>query len=208
VVTAGTTLVAVAAVVVGTELGRFHGPALHDRIIAWVSAVVLVVAGAPAVRRLSIGFSHLVTPRGHPGSAAIVRFVMSTVGFLVLVFAVFGVLGVSLSHLLIGAGVTGIVLGIAAQQSLANVFASLVLLFARPFVVGDHIRIRSGAIGTIDVWVLGIGLTYVTVRTEDGVLRIPNSAMLASGIGQLPASPTPPGSGPVPTPEPERGDTP
>ncbi len=68
------------------------------------------------------------------------------------------------------------------------------LLFARPFGVGDRIRIRSGALGVIDVTVLGIGLTYVTVQTEDGILKIPNSVMLASGIGQFspaPEKPTP-----------------
>ncbi len=188
VISVGSAALAVAAVVVGTNWGRFHGPALHSRVISWVSALVLLAAGTIAIRRLSTGFSHLVTPRAHAGSAAIVRFVMSGLGFLILVFALFGVLGVSLQHLLIGAGVTGIVLGIAAQQSLGNVFASLVLLFARPFVVGDDIRLRSGAIGTIDAKVVGIGLTYVTLQTDDGVLRVPNSAMLASGIGHPRAS--------------------
>jgi small-conductance mechanosensitive channel len=102
------------------------------------------------------------------------------------------VLGVSLQHLLIGAGVAGVIIGIAAQQSLANIFAALVLLFARPFVVGERVRIRSGTLGIIDVDVLGIGLTYVTVRTEDGILRVPNSVMLASGIGQIETQPPAP----------------
>jgi small-conductance mechanosensitive channel len=185
VVSVSSAVLAIAAVVVGTDLGKFHGPSLHARIIAWISAVVLAVAGTVAVRRLSTGLSHLVTPRSHLGAAAIVRFVMSGLGFLILIFSLFAVFGVSLQHLLIGAGVTGIVLGIAAQQSLGNVFASLVLLFARPFVVGDRIRLRSGAIGTLDATVVGIGLTYVTLQTDEGVLRVPNSAMLASGIGHL-----------------------
>jgi hypothetical protein len=67
-----------------------------------------------------------------------------------------------------------------------------VLLFARPFIVGDYIRIRSGSIGVVDARVLGIGLTYVTVRTDDGLLKVPNSIMLASGIGQLNTSSKPP----------------
>jgi hypothetical protein len=94
---------------------------------------------------------------------------------------------VSIDHLLVGAGLAGIVLGIAAQQSLGNVFAALVLLLARPFKVGDHVRIRSGALGGIfEAWVLEVSLTYVTVRTDDGDLKIPNSAMLAAGVGKLP----------------------
>ena len=112
---------------------------------------------------------------------------MTGLGYVVVIFAVFGVLGVSIDHVLVGAGVAGVVLGIAAQQSLGNVFAGLVLLLARPFRVGDHVRIRSGALGGVfDVWVL-----EVEPHLRDGPhrgrrLKIPNSAMLAAGIGQLP----------------------
>jgi hypothetical protein len=64
---------------------------------------------------------------------------------------------------------------------------------ARPFQVGDHIRVRAGALGGIfDAWVWEMSLTYVTLHTEEGLLKIPNSAMLAAGIGQLPAD-NPPG---------------
>ena len=42
-----------------------------------------------------------------------------------------------IGNLLVGGAVTGMVLGIAAQQSLSNVFAGLVLLFARPYIPGE-----------------------------------------------------------------------
>jgi hypothetical protein len=92
-------------------------------------------------------------------------------------------------QIIIGFGLAGVVLGIAAQQSLGNIFASLVLIFARPFSVGEHIRVRSGTVGVLDAWVLGIGLTYVTLQTEDGLLKVPNSVILASGIGKLDTPP-------------------
>jgi small-conductance mechanosensitive channel len=176
--------VAIAALVVGTQYGKIHSSATHLVIYAWLCAIVLLVAGSLAIRKLSASVGRFITQRSYPAAGAIVRLVSTGVGYVILLFALFGVLGVSLQHLLIGAGVAGVIIGIAAQQSLANIFAALVLLFARPFVVGEHIRIRSGQLGVIDVEVLGIGLTYVTVRTEDGILKVPNSAMLASGIGQ------------------------
>jgi small-conductance mechanosensitive channel len=182
-------LVAVAALVIGSEFGKFQGAALHQEVIGWTAAVVLLGSGVIATRRLAAGLDALITRRSIPAAGAAVRLLASGFGYVILIFFVFAVLGVSVERLLIGAGLTGVVLGIAAQQSLGNIFASLVLLFARPFGVGDRIRIRSGALGVIDVTVLGIGLTYVTVQTEDGNLKIPNSVMLASGIGQL--SPTP-----------------
>ena len=80
-----------------------------------------------------------------------------------------------------------VVLGIAAQQSLGNVFAGLVLLFARPFGIGDHVRVRSGALGGIfEGWVTEMSLTYVSLEVEGAVFKIPNSAMLAAGVSRLP----------------------
>ncbi|MDE3106890.1 MAG: mechanosensitive ion channel family protein, partial [Acidobacteriota bacterium] len=177
-------LIAFAAIGVGRTMGKVSNSAPHQKVIAWGCAFILLLAGGFAIRRLAHALGHVVTLQYSPGTGASLRLLISGVGYVVLVFALFGVLGVSLQHLLIGAGLAGVVLGIAAQQSLGNIFASVVLLFARPFVVGDTIRVRSGVVGNVDALVLGIGLTYVTVRTTEGVLKIPNSIMLASGIGR------------------------
>jgi small-conductance mechanosensitive channel len=183
-------IIAIAALIVGSEQGGFSGPALHPKVFAWVSATVLLVFGVVASRSLASGLGGVATKRTFATAGAAVRLLLTGLGLVIVLFGVFAVLGVSVSHLLIGAGLAGIVLGIAAQQSLGNVFAAIVLLFARPFAVGDHIRIRSGAMGGIlDVWVLEVGLTYVTVRTDEGLLKLPNSAVLAAGIGQLSRTP-------------------
>lgn len=177
-------VIALAALVVGKALGKITQSPTHSKVIGWSAAAVLLIAGAFAIRFLAKGLGQQLTRRSNLGAGATLRLVATGVGYLVLLFALFAVLGVSLQHLLIGAGLAGVILGIAAQQSLGNIFAAIVLLVARPFVVGDDVRVRSGVIGVLDCTVLGIGLTYVTVRTDDGVLKIPNSAMLSSGIGQ------------------------
>lgn len=177
-------VVAVATVVVGTTYGQIRHAATHKQVVAWTCAAVLLLVGSYAVRHLATAFGRAVARTSSLGAGATLRLVATGFGYLVVLFALFGVLGISLAHLLVGAGLVSVVLGIAAQQSLGNIFASVVLLLARPFVVGDDIRIRSGTVGVIDVTVLGIGLTYVTVRTDDGILKIPNSIVLASGIGQ------------------------
>ena len=85
------------------------------------------------------------------------------------------------------------ILGIAAQQSLSNVFAGLVLLFARPYIPGEKVRIRSGALGgTLDGTVTSVGLLYTTLSTQDGVLNIPNGGLLAAAVGPLPRDQQPP----------------
>jgi small-conductance mechanosensitive channel len=181
-------LVAVVALVVGSALGSVHGPALRPRVVVWSCALVLLVFGVIATRRASAGLGHLVTTRTMPAAGAAVRLVASGVGYLIIICAELGLLDVSIDHLLVGAGLAGIVLGIAAQQSLGNVFASVVLLLAKPFTVGERIRIRSGALGGIfDATVMGVSLTYVTVNTDDGILKIPNSVMLATAAGPIAA---------------------
>jgi small-conductance mechanosensitive channel len=189
-----TAALALAALVAGSAFGDLRAPASLDaKVIAWSSAGALLVFGAVASSRISAALSHLVVERGATGAGGAVRVLTAAVGYLFVLFSVLAVLEVSIEKILVGAGLAGVVLGIAAQQSLGNVFAGLVLLIARPFKVGDHIRVRAGALGGIfDAWVWEMSLTYVTLHTEDGLLKIPNSAMLAAGIGQLPQN-DPPG---------------
>lgn len=192
---ASTGALAIAALVAGSAYGNLHSSAsLQARLIAWTSAGSVVVFGAIASSRISAALARLVVERGATGAGGAVRVVTAGVGYLFVVFSFLAVVEVSVEKILVGAGLAGVVLGIAAQQSLGNVFAGLVLLVARPFKVGDHVRVRAGALGgLIDAWVLEMSLTYVTLHTEDGLLKVPNSVMLAAGIGQLPRN-DPPGN--------------
>lgn len=177
-------VVALTALGLGKAFGKITNSSTNSKLLGWAAALVLLIAGTYAIRHLARALGRGLARRSSIGAGATLRLVVSGLGYLILLFALFAVLGVSLQHLLIGAGLAGVILGIAAQQSLSNIFASIVLLFARPFAVGEDIRIRSGVVGVIDVKVLGIGLTYVTVRTDEGVLKIPNSVMLGSAIGR------------------------
>jgi len=49
--------------------------------------------------------------------------------------------GVDLSGLLVGAGFLGIVVGLAARQTLGSLIAGFVLMFSRPFTIGDWVEI-------------------------------------------------------------------
>jgi len=113
-----------------------------------------------------------------------VRLLITVAGLAIAILATLGLLAVPVQHLLLGGALTGVIVGIAAQQALGNVFAGLVLLLARPCNVGDAIRVRSGSLGgELTGTVTGMGLTYVTLDTPDGLLSIPNSVLLNAGIG-------------------------
>jgi MscS family membrane protein len=82
-------------------------------------------------------------------------------------------LGYSVSGLLAGLGIGGLALALAAKDTLANLFGSLMILIDRPFHVGDWITFDGG-----DGVVEEIGLRSTRVRTfAKTVVSIPNQAL-------------------------------
>jgi small-conductance mechanosensitive channel len=115
--------------------------------------------------------------------AGVLRYVLVLAGVFAVVTGTLAILQIDVHSLLVGGAVTGVLLGIAAQQSLANLFAGLVLLFARPFRVGDRARFRAGALsGEIEGRVVDISLTYVRLETQAGPMLLPNSQALAAAV--------------------------
>jgi len=175
---------AVVALSLGTTLGDVHGHLLRQKLFAWIGAAAFLAFAVLAVRSVTAEVSRVVTPRAGTSAASALGVLVTFVGYVVAVFVGLDILAVQVQHLLVGGALTGVVLGIALQQVLGNVFAGLVLLFVRPFAVGDHIFIRSGSLnGPLDGVVTGIGLTYVTLESDGLPLNVPDSAMLASAVG-------------------------
>jgi len=82
-------------------------------------------------------------------------------------------LGYSVSGLIAGLGIGGLALAMAAKDTLANLFGSLMILIDRPFYVGDWITF-SGGDGVVEE----IGLRSTRVRTfAKTVVSIPNAAL-------------------------------
>jgi small-conductance mechanosensitive channel len=152
--------------------------------LAAAGAIVFVVGALLAVRALTRGLDRALEHRMGDARGAPLGFALAAVGYLVVVFPALDLLGVNVGGLLLGGAVTGVVVGIAAQQTLGNVFAGMVLLFVRPFVVGDLIVLRSGPLGgEYTGRVTDVGLFYVDLVTEQGPVKLPNAGVLAGAIG-------------------------
>lgn len=108
-----------------------------------------------------------------------VTYRLTQVGIYVLAFlVVLGLWDVDLSGLLIGAGVLGAILGLAAQQTLASIFAGFVLMFSRPFEIGDWIEI-----GDQEGIVSDITIVSTRIQTFDGeYMIVPNDEVSAETI--------------------------
>jgi small-conductance mechanosensitive channel len=84
----------------------------------------------------------------------------------------------NLGNLIIGAGFLGIVVGMASRQILQSGLAGIVLMFSRPFEVGDWIEI-----GDDEGTVTDISLMHTHLRSFDGeIVTIPNDRVDASTV--------------------------
>jgi small-conductance mechanosensitive channel len=183
------------------ELGR-HAQLDHDtRIVLMDSgAAAFFVCGVAATFGLSGQSRKLLQPAIGAAHAGVARYALVLLGIFTTLVITLDLASVPIGQLVVGGAVTGVLLGIAAQQSLANLFAGMVLLFARPFRVGDGVRFRAGALsGVLEGTVTDISITYVKLETADGQILVPNSQALASVVGPIPPGQPPLTQPPQPT---------
>lgn len=172
------------------------------------------IFGIAATIGLSARARSTVQPLIGQAHAGLIRYVLLLVGVFAVVTIALSIYGQNTDKWLVGGALTGVLLGIAAQQSLANLFAGLVLLFASPFRVGDHVRFRAGALsGEIDGVVTDLSLTYVRLDTSEGQMLLPNAQALAAAVLLVPDSQASNSASPVipandPRPEGSASDSP
>jgi small-conductance mechanosensitive channel len=175
---------ALAALVVGSSLVPRHAHTVTGRILLDLPALVFLVLVVLCARSTAAELDDLARHRGGQTAGSALQMLVTGFGYLIALIGMLSMLSISVGRLLLGGAILGVVVGIAAQQSLGNVFAGMVLLLARPFAVGNHIRVRSGALGgEFDGTVTSMSLTYVTVLTDQGQLKVPNSGLLAAAVG-------------------------
>jgi len=88
-----------------------------------------------------------------------------------------GTLGVDVSALVAGLGLTGFALGFALKDTISNILAGILLLIYRPFKVSDRIQI-AGHEGTV----VSIDLRYTTIENGSNKILIPNSSIFTNPI--------------------------
>jgi len=165
----------------------FSGEHVPKQLIAAGGAVAFCAFASIATYGLSGNARDVLTPRAGAAHAAIVRYALLLIGALTTLLVTLDLFSVPVGQLLLGGALTSVFVGIAAQQSLGNVFAGIVLLVARPFRVGDEVKLRAGAIGgELQGTVTEIGITYVRLFSGGTVLSVPNSQVLNAVVGPVP----------------------
>jgi small conductance mechanosensitive channel len=140
-----------------------------------IAAILILIIGSIVARWLSRMIFNVTGRTAHidatvrPILAAIVRY-----SILILVFiAALSQIGVQTASLFAVLGAAGIAIGLALQGTLSNIAAGLMLLWLRPFRVGDFIEV-NGMSGTVRE----IGLFVCHLETFDGIfLFAPNATI-------------------------------
>ena len=152
-----------------------------------VLAVILVLAlGWGLARAVGRFVGPTFMRRMDPGTAGTFGFLIRLITMGIAVILALSVAGASLQSLAVGGAFTAVIIGLAAQQTLGNVIAGMVLLSARPFRVGQRVRLQAGAIGgQIDGTVSSLGLIYTNVQRGSEQVMIPNTQVLAAVVVPL-----------------------
>src|SRR3712207_3662495 len=121
--------------------------------------------------------------RMDPGAAGRVGFLIRLFFAVVASLVALRVAGLTNDNLVPAAAATAVVLGLAAQQTLGNLFAGVVLLSARPFVVGDRVRLLGGDLaGETEGTVASLGLLHTVLANGDDLIMVPNRTVLNVAI--------------------------
>lgn len=140
-----------------------------------VSAVVLTLAGWWIAGRAERAVIALLARQNHIERtlcgiiASLVRYTI----LILVVVAVLGQLGIQTTSIIAALGAAGLAIGLAMQGTLSNIAAGMMLLWLRPFRVGDYIETDSFA-GTVK----DVGLFASELHSWDGIYQfVPNAEL-------------------------------
>jgi small conductance mechanosensitive channel len=157
-----------------------------DLPIRIVAVVTLVILGWALARNLGRAFGPTLFSRLDPGTAGTVGFLIRLVALAAFVLLALRLAGLEPRTLAVGGAITAVIIGLGAQQTLGNLIAGTVLLSARPFRVGDHIRLQAGPLaGRTEGTVSSLGLLYTTLAEGEDRIMVPNNVVLSAAVVPL-----------------------
>jgi len=157
-------------------------PVVVLHIIQLVFTVAVVLQVAIWAREIVLGLIQRRAADGHNetlvNAMGIIRLLISIALFAVAAIVILDNMGVNVTGLIAGLGIGGIAIGLAAQGIFSDLFASLSIIFDRPFRVGEAIK-YDNSVATVE----RIGLKSTHLRSVNGeLLVISNTNLLSKEI--------------------------
>jgi small conductance mechanosensitive channel len=157
-----------------------------DLPVRVATAIVLVALGWALARDLGRAIVPSLFDRLDPATAGTIGFLIRLTFLAVAALAALRIAGLKPETLAVGGAITAVVFGLAAQQTLGNLIAGLVLISARPFRVGDRVRLQAGGLaGQLEGVVASLGLLYTTFAQGDDSIMVPNNVVLSAAVVPL-----------------------
>lgn len=155
-----------------------------DTPVRVATVIALLMLGWSIARDLGRLAGPTLFRRMDPATAGTVGFLVRFVSVVMVLLMSLRIAGVRPETLAVGSAFSAIVAGLAAQQTLGNLFAGMVLLSARPFRVGERVKLQGGGIDNEGI-VSSLGLLYTTLDDGDNTIMVPNSVVLNVAVVPL-----------------------
>ena len=157
-----------------------------DLPVRIVTAIALVILGWRLARDIGRTLAPYLFRRMDPATAGTVGFIIRLTFLVAAVLVALNIAGLEPRTLAVSGAIVAVVFGLAAQQTLGNLIAGVVLISARPFKVGDRVRLQSGGLaGELEGVVASLGLLYTTFARGEDSIMVPNNIVLASAVVPL-----------------------
>jgi small-conductance mechanosensitive channel len=175
-----------AIVIVGVAYAKREALFGVDLPVRIAAVVALLVLGWALARDIGHAFGPSLLRRLDPSTAGTMEFVIRLAAVAAALLVALRIAGLKPETLAVGGAVTAVIFGLAAQQTIGNLIAGVVLLSARPFVVGEVIRLQAGGLaGQTEGTVVSLGLLYTTLYSDGERIMVPNSIVLSSAVVPL-----------------------
>ena len=161
-----------------------------------IEAVFIAIFGIIAVKIIQRNLFKVLSGYISEDKIGFLRFLLNFIAYFTLALFIFTTLGIDITNILLGATFLGVILGIASQTLLSNLFAGFVIIFGKPFRIEDrvtivtwqygllmstyqHEAVKPGYTGVIK----DINILFTTIVEDSGfIMRAPNNILMQALI--------------------------
>lgn len=146
-------------------------------------------------------FEKILLNKTDKGIIKPIIFTLSILGYFIIILSALAIMGVDLSSVVLGSAFGSVIIGMAAQTVLSNFFGGVLILWAKPFIIGDYVEIstwqynymlptaspkffsRDEFRASIRGIVEDISIFFIIIKEPEGTfVKIPNNIVIQSTI--------------------------
>jgi small conductance mechanosensitive channel len=157
-----------------------------DAAVRAGTALGLLIIGWQVARDVGRSLRPVLFRHMDAATAGTVGFLIRLTTMLTAVVLALRIANLDPRTLAFGGALTAVLVGLAAQQTIGNLIAGTIVVTARPFRVGDRVRMQGGGLaGSIEGVVSSVGLLYTILASGEDPIMVPNSVVMSVAVVPL-----------------------